>query len=149
MSITHSQAIALRHADALCFDLNTETGGSAIRAILRATDDTSEVTTTIPADQSYVERYDGSSGGMAGFHSEMYVKHDGAMQTLLHDLATIGAQFALYWVRGNSSPVLDEAGLVCDELRIAVQKKGVSRTRMYRVAKQVGRDNSARMIRLV
>lgn len=150
MTINATQALALRAADAICFDLNHPflPGVSSIRAIIRSTDDEAERQVRIPADHSRVERYDGSGGEMHGFHMEMYVRHDDVMQSILRDLAATGSEFALHWVRGNSSPVLDEAGLVCDELRITVQKKGAKKARTYRVAKQVGKDNSARMIRL-
>jgi len=66
------------------------------------------------------------------------------VQTLVRQLRE-GSAFALVWTRGNQSPVLDDAGMVRDELRIRITRGAKSET--FIVAIEVGKDNTARMIR--
>lgn len=56
-----------------------------------------------------------------------------------------GDRLSLSWRRGNNGEALTAAGMVRDELRLAIHKPG-GRCETYPIAVAVGRDNSARMI---
>lgn len=141
--LTTEQARALRTADAVCFYLKAD-GTSSIHADFRSTDYATERSEIIPAATHSVNDYSGASGPYSGFAAVMSSKYDNPWQTIARRIRK-GSSLHLRWVRANQSPVLDEAGLVRDELSIAVVNGNTCD--WFTVAVQVGKDNTARMIR--
>lgn len=142
-TITSEQARALRTADHVVFRYESGSG-SLIQAVKRGPDWRHETTTDVPVDCTTSDHYDGRAPRLC-FHMEMNVGVSAAAQTWLRGVRK-GSRLALRWVRANQSPVLDEAGLVRDELYLTVQNGMTART--FMVAVQVGLDNSARMTRI-
>ena len=143
--LTARDTRALRHADSLCFDHNAD-GTGAIRAIVRADRSSTgfEQVHTIPV-VSRVDNYSrGFDGPVTACYVLMYVTYDPMDQTLIRHMRA-GKRVHLHWTAGNASPVLDNADLVRDELRIRIGDD--KRADTYLLAVSVGRDNSARMIR--
>lgn len=145
-TLTKQDIRALKHADAIAFD-HTGEGAGQIRAIVRAEHSSTgfEQTHTIAAFISTVSRHDGTDGDVRGFHIDLHAKYDASMRTIIRHMKE-GGQFALHWVRGNSSPVTERAGVVRDELRIRIAPKSGAYTDEFLVAVFVGLDNSARML---
>lgn len=145
MTLTTKQIRALKDADSVSFSVYN--GETLIKAWFRETDEVSEYTVTISTEYNTVHNYGtGGENGYACFAMIGSSKYDAAWQTIVHDMRT-GCAVALKWTRNNSSPVLDEAGIVQDHLDMTVQNPS-GRARTYRVATYVGRDNTARMVRL-
>jgi hypothetical protein len=143
MILTAQQARDIRNADAVCFDHDGEV--SRIRAIYRADDarGTGEITVTIPLDNARIECYDGQRGAhVTCFDMVMSAQHVPEWRTVCKRLRS-GSDVRLLWVRGNSSPVTRDAGLVVDYLNVIVNGEH------YRVGNYVGLDNSARMVRVL
>lgn len=139
MALTSEQVRAIRKADAVCFDYDGEV--AQIRAIIRGDDTRGEQTTVIPVDGATVNAYDSATGKIDCFTMIMSAKVTAEWQTVARHMRT-GKEVWLGWVRGNASPVTDEAGLVVDYLNLRVGSD------TFRVANYVGRDNSARMVRI-
>lgn len=142
--LTAHDTRALRHADALCFDHHPD-GTGAIRAIMRAenSDTGFEQTHTIPVT-SRVENYGPSRDAYKAWHGFIYAKSSHEAQTLIRHMR-VGKRVHLRWTSDNASPVLVDAGVVRDELRIRIGDDKHADT--YLVAVQVGLDNTARMVR--
>lgn len=149
MILTREQAKAIREADTVCFDYAASDGGAlgpaehgTIRAIYRANDSTgrSEVTVTIPRIETRITCYDGATVADC-FDMVMLAQHTPEWRTVAKRLKA-GTDIRLHWVRGNSSPVTDEAGLVVDYLNVVVNGDH------YRIGNYVGRDNTARFVRV-
>lgn len=138
--LTTEQARALRTADAIYFYLKAD-GTSAIRADFREPDYTED----IPASTHSINDYSGARGPYSGFAAVWASKFDAEWRTIARRIRK-GSSLHLRWVRANQSPVLDEAGLVRDELYLTVVNGNTCD--WFTVAVQVGRDNTARMIRL-
>lgn len=145
MILNTEQARALRNADSVCFDYDGDStvGLGAIRAILLADDKigAGEQTTTIPGVHSTLHAYDDSRGGFTCFDMIMTAQFTPEWKTVAKRIKA-GTDVRLHWVRGNSSPVTDEAGLVVDYLNIVLNGDE------YRIGNYVGRDNTTRMVRV-
>lgn len=145
MTLTTEDTQWLRKADALCFDLLAD-NTSRLRVIRRQPSGQGvDLTWVIPALDTRVNNYGVGDGPWTGFHMEMNVAYDLKSQTIIRRLRA-GTDFVLVWTRNNDNDVLREAGLVCDELHIRIGKAD-GKADTFMVAKQVGRDNTARMIR--
>lgn len=143
-TISTFEAKAIREANSLCFDHMR--GHGQIRAILRDADH-NETQVRIPAHHSHVESFRaGDTDTASGFSYMMNVAYVPEMVTIRRRLIT-GAAFTLHWTAYNQSPLLDEAGLVCDELRIRIQGPRATVADTFLVSRQVSRNDSARMIR--
>lgn len=145
MTLTTQDVRALRNADRICFDHRGDTG--AIRAILDGEHSSTgfEQTHTITVTSS-VRTFDGPTEQVfTGFSMWHSPKFSDVAQTILRHLRA-DSSVHLEWWRGNSSPLLNDAGMVCDELRIRVQRGKVCD--VFIVEKSVGRDNSARMVKV-
>ncbi len=144
--ITGLDARMLRKADSIVFHANGET--AEIRAIIRATDQTSEIVHTIPVEVSRVDNYGPGDGPGDGpwvcFAMLMSAKYDAVSQTFVRRTRT-GSRIAFRWTRDNSSPVTKEAGIVVDMLDVSIQNGSVCDT--MRMSTYIGYDNTARMVR--
>lgn len=154
-TLTAAQASAIRLATAVCFDQTGPDG--QIRAINRGKDSKHERTDVIvlPDGSCRIDSYGPHPSSPEGgdyrhwtyscFAMVMCAQSDNEWRTVARQIKA-GSQIGLRWVRGNSSPVTDEAGLVVDHLTVVVQNGAVGNH--YRVATYVGLDNSARMVRV-
>jgi hypothetical protein len=141
--LTRQQVSALRDANGLVFERLSD-GTNQIRAIVRGPDHQHEVTHEIPVFDASLTDYAGGHGEYTAFHYEMFAGTDAAMRTVVRAIKP-GHYLVLKWVRSNQSPVLDEAGLVRDEVYLTTGTPTKAET--FLIAVQVGKDNSARMIR--
>lgn len=143
LELTTEQATAIRSATDVLFMMNgTE---SFLRVGERPVLGTMDHYTDVPTAQR-ITSYGGGypSGGRQGFWSLSTVQYDEVWHTIRRQIKR-GSVLCLHWVYDNSSPVLEEAGLVRDELRLGVQNG--TTTHWFNIAVQVGKDNTARMIR--
>lgn len=146
IELTAQDVRALKHADDLCFDHHAD-GTGQIRAIIRAENSPTgfEQVHTITATMSRIESYGKSHDAYTGFES-VNARYNAEISTIVRHLR-VGASFSLHWVRDNSSPVLRDAGLVRDELRIFTQARNAKTGNTFHVRTFVGLDNTARMIK--
>lgn len=141
--ITAEQARAIRNADSLCFDHDSD-GNGQIRAIVRGNDAEHERTITIPVELSRVNNYGPGDGPWDCFAMLMSAQYDDRARTLVRHIRK-GSRIAFVWTRDNSSPVTVEAGIVVDMLDVKVANGSVCDT--FRVETRIGLDNTARMVR--
>ena len=142
--ITSQDIRALKNADSVTFYRRAD-GTSGIVGHLRSDrSDTGYEQRHDVAVSSTVEVYGGRADAYQCNAWWGYSRHDAVAQTVIWSLRA-GDDVSLKWTGANQSPVLDDAGLVRDELRVIVTR-GKTR-RVYLAAVQVGLDNTARMIR--
>lgn len=134
--LASEQAQAIRNADSVCFDYHA--GNGQIRAITHKIGLPVETTVTIPVD-STVHCYDGARGVFTCFDMVQSAQHVPEWRTVCKRIRK-GSVVRLDWVRGNSSPVTTQAGLVVDYLNIVVDGDA------YRVRDYVGPDHTGRMV---
>lgn len=145
--LTRQDVRALQHADSLCFD-HTGVGTGRIRAIRRAENSSTgfEETHIVAAEHSRVHTYGPESNtDLKAFSMIHSAQYSDIGRTLVRHMRE-GARFSLEWSRDNSSPVLDKAGLVRDELRVRVQGKNSKVADVFLIEVRVGLDNTARMV---
>lgn len=142
-TMTTEEARAIRGADALCFDHDSD-GNGQIRAVTRGKDWGHEHTVTIPVEFSRVNNYGPTDGPWTCFAYIGSAQYDDRARTLVRRMRA-GTAVAFVWTRDNSSPVTNEAGIVVDMLDVKVGNGSTVDT--YRVETFVGLDNSARMVR--
>lgn len=155
--ITKEDTAALRKADTIVFhhDPKAQRNGSdgRIRALKKfklksgpfETEETAEF--EIPVD-SYIKDYgkdDIHYDQLSGAVVLSYCQWNDSIGSAIARTIKVGDMIELEWLRNNATPSQEEAGLVADELRIHI-RRGKTRF-VYIVAHQVGKDNSARMIR--
>lgn len=154
-TVTAQQVKALKNADRVVFRLYK--GQATVEAIMDASNprnstgfeqqviiyaggvsvhDYAREHTHVPADEGH--RY----SGFEMFHSAQYSPQS---VTLLGRIRT-GATLRLYWVRANNNEILNDKGLVQDQLSLVIEHNNKRET--YLVAVRVGYDNSARMVKL-
>jgi hypothetical protein len=152
-TITAQDRRAMRSADTLVLQLYK--GEASIRCIMRADRSATgfEQEHRISCDYTMRDLRRPASGvkvnyvashyaGSVNYHSDS----NRPLHTIMRRMA-VGSRVTLDWVRSNQSPVLDDAHMVRDELRLTiVGAKGG--TESFLVAISVGLDNSARMIRI-
>lgn len=160
LPVTAQDKRALRNADSIVFRLyqgqatieanrdgkHTRDGFDAKHTIYVGgahVTDYSREQTYVPANEQH--RY-------SGFHMEHSAQYSDTCRTLVERLR-IGGTASLRWIRNNSSPLTQEAGLVMDELFLVVnhpaRETGKSpRPDVYLVDTLVSRDNSARMVKV-
>jgi hypothetical protein len=140
--ITGLDARMLRKADSIVFHADGD--HAEIRAVIRATEQTSEITHVIPVEATRVDNFGPGDGPWTCFAMSMNAKYDDVTQTLVRRTRT-GSRIAFRWTRDNSSPVTKEAGLVVDMLDVKVQNSSVCDA--MRMSTYIGYDNTARMVR--
>jgi hypothetical protein len=150
--LTAHDTRALRHADAIVLQHIRDEHGERgeLVAILDAEHSATgyEQRHIIPCELSSIRNYGSDDDGpFTASHVMMYARTSAEAHTLTRQILRTGTRVALQWTRSNQSPVLTDAGVVRDELRIRVQARGASQAFTYLVAVLVGKDNSARMIR--
>lgn len=147
-ALTRQDVRALQHADTICFD-HTGEGEGRIRAIRRGENSSTgyDETHTIAAALSRVQNYGPEDGDWRAFAMIMSAQYDDIGRTLVRHLRE-GSRFSLEWTRDNSSPVTRDAGLVRDELRVHVQGKTAKVADTFLIAVFIGKDNSARMVKV-
>lgn len=156
--ITAAHKRALRHADAICFDLLKD-GQAQIRAILR--EDSRHNTTgfeqvvTIHCGGPRVQDYGRSTRHYPDAHTYSAYHHEGVatmndvVRTIVNRIK-IGGFVNLVWTRDNNNDILRDANLHQDELRVVIsgpEKDGkLPPADTYLVEIAVTLDNSARMV---
>lgn len=143
-TVTAADVCALRAADDAVFRHNADGTGSIH---ILWDDQGTACTRTIPVAYSRVRALTGSADAYVPCYVALNVKFSpGCIRSALRGVRA-GSTVTLEWTRGNSSPVLESAGMVRDELRMVVQRKGVRHPEHYLIAVEVGLDNTARMVR--
>lgn len=149
--LTKVDLAALRKADSILFHQRNE-DDAKIEAIKDAPDATernpfpTETRHTIPVDSRVHTFGRGSGATHTAFHLVSSAQYNATWSTIAAMLRA-GDVLSLMWYRGNQSPVLDDAHLVRDELRLCV-KRGDKHRFVFMVAVSVGLDNTARMTKI-
>lgn len=160
--VTAQDKRALRHADSIVFRLYK--GQATIEANLDAQRSPTGFeqkhliyvggahVTDYSREHSYVPEKEWHR--YSGFHMEHSgVRYNHPLRTLV-DRLRIGGTASLHWIRGNSSPLTIEAGLVVDVLYLHITQppmKAATKppvTDVYMVDYSVSQDNSARMVKV-
>ena len=157
MTITLREKRLLLGSDTITFHLtalysDSEPGKSALLTTVKgwgrsATGLDNEIV-EVSFDRTVVDHYNGHGESLTGYaHIIGGGKYDEFARTWLNTLQK-GSHLSARWVRNNASPVLNEIGWVCDELSLATYDPAGRNGKHFKVAKYVGPDNTARMIRV-
>lgn len=142
----HADAVLTRaHVKALR-DLDVTFHTTREGAYLRCWSPDRDGSVQVPVREATVDDYRKQVGTLGYSCFAMLIsRFDPDWQTIARTI-TPGCTLSLRWTAHNQSPVLDDAGLVRDEVRIRVEKPN-GKAHQFLVAVQVGPDNSARMVR--
>lgn len=145
--LTSVDIAALRKADSILFHHKDDDG--KIAAVKEAREASArnpfptESRHVIPVESSVRRFTRGEGNAYTAFCMISSAQYSPAWTTIAA-LLRAGDVLSLAWYRGNNSPVITDAGLVRDELRLCV-KRGDKQRFVFIVEVSVGQDNTARM----